>query len=70
MQPVYSISWQTPGRVLVSAAISCGNGERKMSVAEEEEEEERGQGSYAEHSLGECGVTGMCWSSPGGWEGY
>lgn len=67
MQRIYSISWQTPGRVLVSAAISCGNGEMRTSAAGEQEEGDLG--SYAEHSLGERGATGMCWSSPGGWEG-
>lgn len=38
-----------------------------MSAAGEQEEWDLG--SYAEHSPGECGATGLYWSLPGGWEG-
>lgn len=62
MQLVYSISWQTPGRVLVSAAVSCGNGERRVSAAGSES---RGAGRALLGTAWVSGVTGMYWSSAG-----
>lgn len=65
MQPVYSIPWQTPGRILVVAVVSCGKGEREVPVD--------GSGGEGCRELcwaqpGECGATGLYWSLPGVWE--
>lgn len=62
MQPVYSILWQTPGRILV-VAVGRGRGKCLWMGAGGE-----GCRELCWAQPGECGATGLYWSLSGVWE--